>query len=208
MTFSTLFLLFSLFSLAFSLENLDTHLTPRPLIVEYTDNLEAHPQELKEELVLQCTSWRFSVEANNLGPWKTIPHECRDYVKDYMTNRGYRIDLERVSKEAGDFAKSVEFAGDGMETWIFDVDETLLSNLPYYADHDYGLEIFDPVEFDKWVEKAIAPPIEPSLKLYEQVLSLGFKVFLLTGRTEQQRKSTVENLINAGVRYWDKLILR
>lgn len=71
-----------------------------------------------------------------------------------------------------------------------------------------SLEIFDPVEFDKWAEKAIAPPIEPSLKLYEQVLSLGFKVILLTGRTERQRKSTVENLINAGVRYWDKLILR
>ena len=138
MTLSTLFLLFSLFSLSFSLENLDTHLTPRPLIVEYTDNLETHLQELKEELVLQCTSWRFSVEANNLSPWKTIPDECRDYVKDYMTNRGYRIDLERVSKEAGDFAKSVEFAGDGMEAWIFDVDETLLSNLPYYADHSYG----------------------------------------------------------------------
>lgn len=78
------------------------------------------------------------MEANNLRPWKTIPDECRDYVKDYMTNRGYRIDLERVSKEAGDFAKSVEFAGDGMEAWIFDVDETLLSNLPYYADHGYG----------------------------------------------------------------------
>ncbi|EXC20954.1 Acid phosphatase 1 [Morus notabilis] len=71
-----------------------------------------------------------------------------------------------------------------------------------------SLEIFDHVEFDKWVEKAIAPAIEPSLKLYEQVLSLGFKVFLLTGRAERHRKVTVENLINTGFRYWDKLILR
>lgn len=71
-----------------------------------------------------------------------------------------------------------------------------------------SLEIFDHVEFDKWVEKAIAPAIEPSLKLYEQVLSLGFKVFLLTGRAERHRKATVENLINVGFQYWDKLILR
>ncbi|XP_024029695.1 acid phosphatase 1 [Morus notabilis] len=181
MTFSRLFLLFSLFSLAFSQKHFDSHLQTGPLIVEYTDNVETQLQELKEELRLQCTSWRFSVEANNLGPWRTIPEECRDYVKDYMTNRGYDIDLERVSKEAGDYAKT---------------------------DHRYGLEIFDHVEFDKWVEKAIAPAIEPSLKLYEQVLSLGFKVFLLTGRAERHRKVTVENLINTGFRYWDKLILR
>lgn len=71
-----------------------------------------------------------------------------------------------------------------------------------------SLEIFDSVEFDKWVDKAIAPAIEPSLKLYEEVVGLGFKVFLLTGRSESRRKVTVENLINAGFRVWDELILR
>lgn len=70
------------------------------------------------------------------------------------------------------------------------------------------MEIFNPVEFDKWVEKAMSPAIEASLKLYEEVLGLGFKIFLLTGRSEKQRSITVDNLINAGVRYWDKLILR
>lgn len=64
------------------------------------------------------------------------------------------------------------------------------------------------MEFDKWVEKAMSPAIEASLKLYEEVLGLGFKIFLLTGRSEKQRSFTVDNLINAGVRYWDKLILR
>ncbi|GMP74987.1 hypothetical protein CsSME_00032224 [Camellia sinensis var. sinensis] len=71
-----------------------------------------------------------------------------------------------------------------------------------------GLEVFDGVEFDKWVDKAMAPPIESSLKLYEEVLKLGFKVFLLTGRSEQQRGVTVANLINLGFQDWDKLILR
>lgn len=64
------------------------------------------------------------------------------------------------------------------------------------------------MEFDKWVEKAMAPAIEPSLKLYEEVLGLGFKVFLLTGRSERQREITVGNLNNAGFQNWDKLILR
>jgi len=71
-----------------------------------------------------------------------------------------------------------------------------------------SLEIFDPAEFNKWVDKAIAPALEPSLKLYKEVMGLGFKVFLLTGRSEMQRSVTEENLINAGFQNWDKLILR
>ena len=139
MIFSRIFLLFSLFFLACSHENLNPHL-PRPLIIEYPNEVETHFGELNEEVRLQCTSWRFSVEANNLNPWKTIPLECVDYVKDYVTGRGYSIDLRRVSMEAEVYAKSVELSGDGKEAWIFDVDETLLSNLPYYADHGYGYE--------------------------------------------------------------------
>ncbi|PSR93307.1 Acid phosphatase [Actinidia chinensis var. chinensis] len=202
----TLFL--SLFSVAFSLESLNSRLLPRPLIIQYPENIETLFQESAEELQLQCTSWRFAVEANNLSPWKTIPPECSDYVKDYIMGRAYGIDIERVSKEAEDYARSVELGEDGKDAWVFDVDETLLSNLPYYTDHGYGLEVFDSVKFDKWVETAMAPPIESSLKLYEEVSKLGFKVFLLTGRGEKQRGVTVENLINAGFRDWDKLILR
>jgi len=125
-----------------------------------------------------------------------------------MMGRGYRSDLDRVSKEAGEYAKGVELNDDGKDIWVFDIDETLLSNLPYYIDHGYGSEVFDSGEFDKWVEKAMAPPIDSSLKLYEEVLKLGFKVFLLTGRSEKQRGVTVDNLINAGFRDWDQLILR
>ncbi|TQD98558.1 hypothetical protein C1H46_015806 [Malus baccata] len=208
MKFLKIFLLFSLLSVAFSHGTFDSHLLPRPLILEYQENTETQFKELEDELGLHCASWRFSVEANNVNPWETIPEECAEYVKDYLTGRAYGFDLERVSKEAGVYAKSVELNGDGKDVWIFDIDDTLLSNLPYYADHGYGLEVFDNVEFDKWVEKAMAPAIKSSLKLYEEVLSLGFKVFLLTGRTEGKRKVTVENLNNAGFRDWHKLILR
>ncbi|XWS60127.1 hypothetical protein CRYUN_Cryun07bG0007700 [Craigia yunnanensis] len=208
MLFLKLFLLFSFFSSTFSHDTFNSHLLPRPLIIQYPEDIETQFKKCDEELKLQCTSWRFAVETNNLSPWKTIPEECVDYVKDYMTGRGYKVDLERVSNEAGVYAKSVELSGDGKDVWVFDIDETLLSNLPYYVEHGYGLEIFDPVQFDKWVQRGMAPAIEPSLKLYEKVLDLGFKVFLLTGRSEQQRFDTIENLTKVGFRSWDKLILR
>ncbi|KAJ8752807.1 hypothetical protein K2173_008542 [Erythroxylum novogranatense] len=205
-----LFVVFQFLALAFCDEHLNSHVLPRPLILEYQEKIMEPTQvkELDNELQLQCTSWRVAVEANNLNPWRTIPMECAEYVRDYVNGRGYSLDLERVSNEAGAYAKSVELVGDGMDVWVFDVDETLLSNLPYYTEHGYGLEIFDPVEFDKWVEKAAAPAIEPSLKLYKVVLGLGFKVFLLTGRSEKQRNVTEKNLIDAGISNWDKLILR
>lgn len=70
------------------------------------------------------------------------------------------------------------------------------------------LEVFDHSKFDKWVEKGIAPAIAPSFKLYQKVVDLGYKVILLTGRRENHRVITVENLRNAGFHNWDKLILR
>ncbi|XP_039011115.1 acid phosphatase 1-like [Hibiscus syriacus] len=125
-----------------------------------------------------------------------------------MTGRGYKMDIDRVSDEAGVYAKSLELSGDGKDVWIFDIDDTLLSNLPYYVEHGYCLEVFDPIEFDKWVQRGMAPVIEPSFKFYEKVLDLGFKVFLLIGRSEHHRLITIENLTKAGFRRWDKLILR
>ena len=70
------------------------------------------------------------------------------------------------------------------------------------------MEIYDTMKFDRWVETGMAPAIESSLKLYEEVLSLGFKIILLTGRSEWHRNITVDNLIQAGFLEWDKLILR
>ncbi|XP_050386282.1 acid phosphatase 1 isoform X3 [Argentina anserina] len=138
MIFFKLFLIFPFLTLAFSHEAFNPHLLPRPLIIDYPNLAEPHFKEIEAEVKLQCTSWRFSVEANNVNPWKTIPEECVEYVKDYVTGRGYGVDLERVSSDAGVYAKSVELRGDGKDVWVFDVDDTLLSNLPYYADHGYG----------------------------------------------------------------------
>ncbi|KAK4436386.1 Acid phosphatase 1 [Sesamum alatum] len=202
----TILVFLSVFPLALCQESLDSE----PLIVETNEaQLKEWPVGEEEKVQLQCTSWRVAAEANNLSPWTTIPEECADYVKEYMIGKGYELDLQRVSNEAKTFARSVHLGGDGKNNaWIFDVDETLLSNLPYYADHGFGLEVFDSTKFGEWVEMGIAPAIEPSLELYEEVLSLGFKVILLTGRSEKHRTITVDNLFQAGFREWDKLVLR
>ncbi|XP_008801792.2 acid phosphatase 1-like [Phoenix dactylifera] len=207
---SSYLLLLAFSTIATAYQTLDPLVLPRPLILEYPpgDDQIFHSDVGKEEVQLRCASWRFAGEANNLAPWKTVPADCGAYVKDYMTGKAYRFDLEMVADEAAAYARSVSLAGDCMDAWVFDVDETLLSNLPYYADHGYGLEVFSSHEFDKWVDKAMAPAIQSSLKLYEEILRLGFKIFLLTGRTEGQKIVTMENLKKVGFRDWKQLILR
>lgn len=55
-----------------------------------------------------------------------------------MTGERYRSDLEFVVENSLDFVKNATMIGDGKDAWVFDIDETLLSNVPYYAAHGYG----------------------------------------------------------------------
>lgn len=78
------------------------------------------------------------METNDAGKWSGIPKRCIGYVKEYMTGDGFRSDSEIVADNSVEFAKTVNVAGDGKDAWVFDIDETLLSNVPYYAAHGYG----------------------------------------------------------------------
>ncbi|KAK8454753.1 hypothetical protein SEVIR_4G027400v4 [Setaria viridis] len=171
---------------------------PRPLVFEpAVDDVPAD---------VRCASWRLAAEANNLAPWKAVPAGCAAHVRDYIAGAAYRSDLDLVARESTTYARAAPLRGDGRDAWVFDIDETLLSNLPYYAEH--GLELFDHQKFDRWVERGEALAIPSSLKLYNEVRELGFKTFLLTGRSEGHLDITAENLKKQGFHDWDKLILR
>ncbi|KAG6526204.1 acid phosphatase 1-like [Zingiber officinale] len=157
---------------------------------------------------LYCDSWRLSVETNNAGSWRTVPPPCRGFVEEYMSGERYESDSNVVALESLAFAKSVQITDDGKDAWIFDVDETLLSNIPYYASTGYGSKLFNVTSFNEWVNLASAPALPASLRLYEDLLILGFQMILLTGRTESQRKITEDNLLLTGYGYWKRLILR
>ncbi|CAN6172379.1 unnamed protein product [Urochloa humidicola] len=173
-----------------------------PLVLDSPDDVPAE---------VRCASWRVAAEANNLAPWKAVPAECAEHVRGYVTGVAYRSDLELVARESMAYARAAApqlRGGDGRDAWVFDIDETLLSNLPYYADHGFGLELFDHQKFDRWVERGEAIAIPSSLKLYNEVRELGFKTFLLTGRNEVHLGVTAENLKKQGFLDWDKLVLR
>lgn len=72
----------------------------------------------------------------------------------------------------------------------------------------YRSETFNEKYFDEWVDLAEAPAIPASLNLYKGLERLGFKIFLLTGRSEFQRNATVKNLLYSGFNNWERLLLR
>ncbi|KAJ1421029.1 Vegetative storage protein/acid phosphatase [Sesbania bispinosa] len=155
-----------------------------------------------------CDSWRLAVETNNAGLWKRVPESCVQFVEDYMVGERYKKDSKVASEFSSAFAKSMALGGDGRDAWVFDIDETLLSNVPYYQNVGFGSQIFNETSFDDWVNLAQAPALPASLSLYKELQELGFKVFLLTGRSEHQRNATEANLLFAGYRNWERLFLR
>ncbi|KAK7858166.1 acid phosphatase 1 [Quercus suber] len=71
-----------------------------------------------------------------------------------------------------------------------------------------GVQPYNSTLFNQWVITAKAPALPESMKLYKTLLSLGIKVVFLTGRSEEQRTVTTNNLNHVGFHTWEKLILK
>ncbi|KAK4483641.1 hypothetical protein RD792_010842 [Penstemon davidsonii] len=164
--------------------------------------------EISRGVDLYCESWKFTVETNDAGIWSQVPERCVDFVKEYITGQRYLSESEAVADRALAYAKTVEVSGNGKDAWVFDVDETLLSNVPYYNNHGFGSEIFDEHSFNEWVNLGESPALPASVRLYKKLQELGFTIFVLTGRSEFQRNVTGNNLLYAGYSNWERLLLR
>ncbi|CAI6005492.1 unnamed protein product [Closterium sp. NIES-65] len=121
------------------------------------------------------------------------------------------------------------------EVVVFDIDETLLSNLPYLQAHGYGSEPYNSSQWADWVFTSAAPPLPAGIALVRALQQTtasmrdddgvgrerhgeesrggglgagGLGVALVTGRPESQRAATVENLRRVGVTQWKVLMMR
>lgn len=88
---------------------------------------------------------------------------------------------------------------------VLDIDETSLSNYPSLVKMNFGGTNID----FKRVEKAANDPvIAPTLKLYRYAKAHNIAVLFITGRDEDERVPTIQNLQTAGYKSWDALFLR
>lgn len=88
---------------------------------------------------------------------------------------------------------------------VLDIDETALSNYSDMRELDFGGTI---EQITLAADKGTDPVIEPTLKLYQYAKANHVAVFFVTGRHENEREVTAQNLKAAGYDHWDGLTLR
>ncbi|KAJ0006736.1 hypothetical protein Pint_29572 [Pistacia integerrima] len=159
---------------------------------------------------VNCLSWRLAVETDNIRNWDLVPEACEDYVGHYMLGHQYRKDCNIAAVAAYVYAKNVTLKGDGKDIWVFDIDETALSNLPYYArpENAFGAKEYNETSFDEWQLEGKAPAVPAVLHLYENLMKLGYKIVFITGKSEKMRNVTEANLRKSGYHTWEKLVLK
>ncbi|CAL5357297.1 unnamed protein product [Camellia sinensis] len=87
-----------------------------------------------------CESWRMNVEMNNIRGFEVVSEEYIDFIGKYMTSSQYKADSERAIEESSLYLSSCcSFKGDGKDALIFHIDDTLLSTLPYFKKHHFGV---------------------------------------------------------------------
>lgn len=127
----------------------------------------------------------------------------KDAVINYQENGGFHRDAtEDVNNAKKEFDKIIPLSHSAV---IFDIDETALSNYSFNKEWDFG---FVEKYWDIWVDSAKAPAITEVQDLYNYLVDRGFKIIFITGRKDYQYDSTKKNLIQAGYKNFDTLIVR
>lgn len=142
------------------------------------------------------------------SPLTREPHNLSDLkaeVREYAESGAYEKDMTASVSSANQYLTQRAKKGGENLTVIFDIDETVLSNLPHMKEADWG---YQPEQWDKWVRTSKGPAIEPVRDIYLHAISLDMKVIFLTGRTEADRAATALNLRQQGMATYEKLILR
>lgn len=129
-------------------------------------------------------------------------------MSDYVSSGNYARDVAEVALSANKFlAKRIpEGAKPGKKLAIvFDIDETLLSNLTHIVANDYG---YVPKIWDRWVADGQAPAIIPVQTVYDAAVRGKIDIFIITGRKESDQTGTERNLRQVGYETWTRIIYR
>jgi len=116
----------------------------------------------------------------------------RDY---YVTSNQYQYELFQLTNTWTEYFSRLTPNPNGRDVVIFDIDDTLLSNLRNILDTDFG---HIPKLFDDWVLNATAPAINQTRTLLKYLKGRGFNVIAITGRPYTQEDATRVNFLR-----WD-----
>lgn len=79
---------------------------------------------------------------------------------------------------------------------VFDIDETLLSNIDMIQKNHHQLT---KEQFTEQIGSSHPTAMKPTVELLKEMKSMGMKIVLITGRTEDLRTVTEHQLLQAGI---------
>lgn len=132
---------------------------------------------------------------------------AKEAVLSYVDSGEYQRQIAVVAAEARTHVERRAAArkpGEKLAV-VFDLDETLLSNLPHMRAMDFG---YVPELWNAWVAKADAEPLAPVVEVYRVARRAGIAVFFITGRRESDRPGTEKNLRAIGCGDYRELIMK
>lgn len=117
-------------------------------------------------------------------------------IKAYIDDGRYEAGLATVAAEAKAWIEQRAAQGGGKLAVVFDLDETLLSNLHHMRAMDFG---YVPKLWDEWVAAADATPIAPVRDAYLAARARNLAIIFITGRKTSDQPGTENNLRTAGI---------
>lgn len=132
-------------------------------------------------------------------------NRLKDEIRAYLDSGEYDRDIGAVATQADAWLVGRAKQGGARLAVVFDLDETLLSNLPLMRRLDFG---YVPDLWNAWVAAGEAPVIAPVREVYRTARRLGLDVIFLSGRRERDRAGTEKNLRAIGCGEYTVLILK
>ena len=119
----------------------------------------------------------------------------------FMKTDGYKKEFDKAIADAREICE--KHKGEKNLAIVSDIDETVLDNSKFFATQKQpGWE-----GWDKWVDSADDMTLKPTAEFLGWARKNGIAVFFITGRSENERKDTIANLVKAGIAY-DGLYMR
>lgn len=128
---------------------------------------------------------------------------AKQQVQAYYESGEYEKDLEDIIARAIEYFKHVPATNNA--TVIFDIDDTVLTAYEDEKAISFG---YIPKLSHKWILEADAKAIPQTKRLYDYLVSRGFKIVFLTGRKYNEYDATIKNLKLRSFVTFDKLIVR
>ena len=111
---------------------------------------------------------------------------------DALYQQGYNVattKLKELLKQPTDKPYSI----------VLDIDETVLSNIPFQAKMVKDGTAFNPKLWDEWVQKAEATPVAGAKEFLQFADKNKVKIYYISDRTDAQVDATIKNLDAPGL---------